>query len=85
MRNNTYNNEMYQKIMKRAKRIAIAVLCCLPVIILFGYFTRNVITSNVLQIIIYVAIMLVAVLIEELIYKRRENKKIEVEDIDVFK
>ncbi len=82
---NTYNNEEYQKTVKRLKRIGIAVLCSLPVIILFGYFTRNVITSNALQITCYVVIMLVAVLIEELFYKRKSKNKTEVEDVDVFK
>lgn len=85
MRNNINNNPMYQRIMKRAKRIVITVLCCLPILILFGYFTRNIITSQVAQIAIYVVIMLVAVLIEELIFKRKEENKTEIEDVDVFK
>jgi len=85
MRNNINNNPMYQRIMKRAKRIVITVLCCLPILILFGYFTRNIITSQVAQIAIYVVIMLVAVIIEELVTKRKEQNKTEVEDVDVFK
>ena len=83
MRNNV--NPAYQGMMKRAKRIVSTVLCCLPVLILFGYFTRNVITSQVAQIVIYVAVMLVAVVIVEIVAKRREQNKTEIDDIDVFK
>lgn len=79
------DNELMQRIMKRGKRIAITVLCCFPALILFGYLTRNVITNNVAQIAIYVAVMGVAVLIVELIAKKKAENKQEIEDVDVFK
>ena len=87
MRNN--RDEAVQNIMKVAKRIAIAILISLPVCILFGYFTRNIIKSNFLQIVCFMVIMGLGVLIEELIAKRKEQKK-QAEEIikpkkDVFK
>ncbi len=79
-------NEMYENGMKVAKRIAITMLCCVPFLIIFAYLTRNVITSNGLQILCFVLIMGVAVLIEELIARRKKKNKVEVEDKkDVFK
>lgn len=68
-------DEAVQNIMKVAKRIAIAVLISLPVCVLFGYFTRTVITSNFLQTVCFIAIMGVAVLIEELVTRHKEKKK----------
>ena len=79
-------NEMYENGMKVAKRIAITMICCVPFLIIFAYLTRNVITSNGLQILCFVLIMGVAVLIEELIARRKKKNKVEVEDKkDVFK
>ena len=87
MRDN--RNESYQKMMKTAKRIAMEILISLPVCIVFAYLTRNVITSDVLQIMCFMVIMGVAVLIGELAYKHKQQKK-EAQDIlnpkkDVFK
>ncbi len=80
---------MYQNAMKVAKRIAITVICCVPIMIAFGYLTRNVITNSAVQIICFMLIMSVAVVIVELIAKRqaqkREAKKILNNDKDVFK
>ena len=73
MRNS--RDEAFQNIMKVAKRIAIAILVCIPICIVFGYFTRNVITSNFWQIVCFMVIMGFGVLIEELISKRKEQKK----------
>ena len=79
-------NEMYENGMKIAKRIAITMLCCVPFLIIFAYLTRNVITSNGLQILCFVLIMGVVVLIEESIARRKKKNKVEVEDKkDVFK
>ena len=79
-------NEMYENGMKVAERIAITMLCCVPFLIIFAYLTRNVITSNGLQILCFVLIMGVVVLIEELIARRKKKNKVEVEDKkDVFK
>ena len=87
MRDN--RNETYQNMMKTAKRIAIEILISLPVCLVFAYLTRNVITSDVLQIICFMVIMGVAVLIGELVYKRKQQKKQAQEILnpkkDVFK
>ena len=79
------DDDLMKRIMKRGKRLVITILCCLPALILFGYFTRNIITSNIAQIAIYVTVMLVVVLIVETIAKRKEENKQEIEDVDVFK
>ena len=80
-------NDMYNKALKVAKRIGITVLCCLPVLFAFGYLTRNVITSNALQILCFTLIMGVAVLVVELIARRKEKQQIEnsKDKKDVFK
>lgn len=81
--------EITQNIMKVGKRIAITILCCVPFLIAIGYLLRNVITSNAVQILLFMLIMGIAVLIEELIARkseRRKQAKIELEgDKDVFK
>ena len=82
-------NEMYKRAMKVAKRIAITMLCCMPVLLIFGYLTRNIITSNALQITCFVIIMGIAVAIVEVIARAKENKKAEEAQFetkkDVFK
>ncbi len=85
MRDN--RNEAYDNAMKTAKRIAITMLCCVPFLIVFAYLFRNVIHSNGLQIFLFVLIMGVAVLIEELIYRMKAKSKTEIDDDkkDVFK
>ena len=87
MRDN--RNEAYKAIMKNAKRIALEILISLPVCVIFAYLTRNVITSDFLQILCFIVIMGVAVLIGELAYKRKQQKKQAQEILkpkkDVFK
>ena len=82
-------NETYKKAMKVAKRIAITMLCCFPVLLVFGYLTRNIITSDFWQIFCFVIIMAVAVAIEEVIVREKEKKKAEQAKFetkrDVFK
>ena len=73
MRDN--RNETYKNMMKTAKRIALEILISLPICIIFAYLTRNVITSDVLQVICFMVIMAVAVLIGELVYKRKQQKR----------
>lgn len=87
MRDN--RNETYKNMMKTAKRIALEILISLPICIVFAYLTRNVITSDVLQVICFMVIMAVAVVIGELAYKHKKQKK-EAQEIlnpkkDVFK
>ena len=81
------NQETYNAIMKVAKRIAITILICVPFLIVFAYFTRNIITSNVAQVLIFILVMGVAVLLEEVIVRKREKQKkeTEIEKRDVFK
>lgn len=85
MRDN--RDEVYDNAMKVAKRIAITMLCCVPFLLVFAYLMRNVITSSGLQIFIFVLIMGVVVLIEELIVRRRKRceSKVEEDKKDVFK
>ena len=87
MRKINSRDEAYKNIMKVAKRIAITILCCVPVMIIFGYLTRKVITSDVAQIICFVLIMAVAVTVVEIIARAKEKKqKEEIETKrDVFK
>ncbi len=89
MRNVINRNDGYKNAIKVAKRIAITILCCIPVLILFGYFTRNVIKSDVLQVVCFMLIMGVAVAVVEVIARAKEKAKQEREMIepkkDVFK
>ena len=82
--NNTFKNSL-----KVAKRIAITILCCIPVIFIFAYLTRKVITSNAVQIICFMAIMAVAVIAEEVVVRAKIAKQKEQEMVepkrDVFK
>lgn len=79
-----------QNAIKVAKRIAITVVVCIPFLLAFAYLTRNVITSNGLQIFCFFIILAVVVLIEELItravIKRKKSKpEIEQDKTDVFR
>lgn len=87
MRKTINNNDSFKNAMKVAKRIALTILCCVPVLVVFGYLTRKVITSDVVQIICFMAIMAVAVVCVEVIARAKEAKqKEEVETKrDVFK
>ena len=89
MRKINGRDEAYQNIIKVTKRIAITILCCVPVMIVFGYLMRNIIPSNVTQIICFIVIMGKAVLIEEFVARKKEKQKKEDELInpkkDVFK
>ncbi len=79
--------DAYREVFKNAKRIALTVLCCLPVLIVFGYLTREIITNSAIQILIFVLFMGVVVLVEELVHWRIKKKKqtILTEEKDVFK
>ena len=89
MRPVNQRNETYNKAMKVAKRIAITLLCCVPVLIVFAYFTRNIITSNFWQIFIFIVFMALVVLVEELIARARIKRKQAQIDLglkkDIFK
>lgn len=84
------NNQIYtQKVYKMIKRIVITIACCIPMLLLFGYFTRNAIKSNALMIFLYMLIMAVVVFSVEYIARRREKKRTASELLndkkDVFK
>ena len=68
-------SDVFNRAMKVAKRITITILCCIPFLIAFAYLTRNVITSDALQIVIFTLVMGVAVLVEELIVRARIKRK----------
>ena len=87
MRDN--RNDTYKNMMKVAKRIAIEILISLPICIIFAYLTKDIIKSDFLQIVCFMVIMSVAVVIGELIYKRKQKRK-EAQELlhpkkDVFK
>ena len=85
MRKFNYQNEEVKKVMKVAKRIAITILCCLPFLGVFGYLTRNIITSDFLQILCFMIIMGGTVAIEEIIVRNKEKRDEEDDSKDVFK
>ena len=89
MRNVINRNDAYKNMLKVAKRIAITILCCIPALILFGYFTRNIIKSNALQIVCFMLIMGIAVAVVEVIARAKEKAKAEQAMVepkkDVFK
>lgn len=79
--------EFINNAMKVGKRIALTILVCIPILIIFAYLTRDIITSDVAQVLIFIAVMGVAVLLEEIIVRKREkqNKEMQIEKKDVFK
>ena len=82
-------NETFKSAMKVAKRIAITILCCIPVMWIFGYLTRNIITSDALQVVCFMVIMGTAVAVEEVVaravIKRKEALAMLENKKDVFK
>ena len=70
------------------KRIGITVACCLPALVLLGYWLRSL--NSVATIAIFVLFMLVVIGVEEFIsaklnYKKQVRKKLLHKDEDVFK
>ena len=70
------------------KRIGITILCCLPALVLIGYWLQGL--NNVATIAIFVLFMGVVICIEEYIHlkigtKKQITKKILHKDEDVFK
>ena len=80
-------DEAVKNIMKVAKRIAITILCCVPVLIVFAYLTRKVITSDAVQVVCFMLIMGISVAVVEVVARTKEKKqKEEIETKrDVFK
>ena len=87
MRRVNNRDQAFKNNMKVANRIAITILCCIPIVIVFGYLTRNIITSDALQIICFTLIMGVAVAVVEIIARAKEKAKSEEIETkrDVFK
>lgn len=79
--------EFINNAMKVGKRIALTILVCIPILIIFAYLTRDIITSNTAQVLIFIAVMGVAVLLEEIIVRKREKtkKEMQIEKKDVFR
>lgn len=87
MKRNNDRDLAYKNAIKVAKRVALTIVCCIPVLIIFAYLTRNIIKYNGVQILCFMLIMGVAVLIVEIIARKKEKVKLENKDIthDVFK
>jgi undecaprenyl pyrophosphate phosphatase UppP len=86
MRRVNNKNDAYKNMFKVAKRIAITMLCCIPVMIAFAYLTRHTI-KGALQVVCFMLIMGIAVAIVEFVARANEKKrKEEIETKrDVFK
>ena len=80
-------NDPYKNVFRVAKRIAITILCCIPVMAIFAYLTRNIIKSDALQVLCFMFIMGIAVAIVEVVAREREKQKEEIIETkrDVFK
>lgn len=70
------------------KRIGVTILCCLPALIIIGYWLRNL--NRVATIAIFVVFMAVVICVEEYIHLRTSTKKQLMrkalhKDEDVFK
>lgn len=78
-------NQDIKRVMKVAKRIAITMLCCLPFLGVFGYLTRDIITSDFWQVVCFMAIMGATVAVEEVIVRNKEKRDEEDDSKDVFK
>ena len=87
MRRVNSRDEGYTHAIKVAKRIGITILCCVPIMIIFGYLTRKVITSDVAQVLCFMLIMGIAVAVVEVIARAKEKKQKEELETkrDVFK
>ena len=81
--------EQFNNLKKVVKRIGLAILVCIPICILFGYFTRNIIKSDTLQIVCFMAIMGLGVLAVEVVARAKEKRQKEDKSLgkkeDVFK
>lgn len=73
---------------KSIKRIAITLLCCIPILGIVGYFLLGKV-SNTIMIIIFISILCVVLGIEELIHiflsQKKAEKLINNKHTDVFK
>lgn len=70
------------------KRVGICILCCLPVMVLIGFWLQNL--NSVARIAIFTLFMLVVIAIEEYIHlkvatKKQLMNKVLHRDEDVFK
>lgn len=83
------NKQQQNSVLKGyVKRIGITILCCLPALILIGYWLQGL--NNVATIAIFTLFMAVAICIEEYIHlkvatKKELKKKVLHKDEDVFK
>lgn len=73
---------------KSFKRIAITLLCCIPVLGVVGYFLLGKV-SNTVMIVIFISILCVLLGIEEIIHialsQKRAEKLLNKKHTDVFK
>jgi len=82
-------DKQQKQILKGAvKRIGITVLCCIPALVLIGYWLRNL--NSVATVAIFTLFMLVAICIEEYFHikisaKRQFKNEVLHKNEDVFK
>ena len=83
------NRQQQYNILKGAiKRIGITILCCLPALVLIGYWLQGL--NYVATVAIFVLFMLVAICIEEYVHiklatKKQLKNKVLHKNEDVFK
>ena len=69
------------------KRVGITILCCIPILILLGYFLQFL--NDAVLIFIFVAVMLIAICIVEYFHRKRQQRKEVLKTLhkneDVFK
>ncbi len=89
MRKSNQLDNAYKNAIKVAKRIAITILCCIPVMLVLIYLLRTIITSSVGQVLFFVFFMGIAVLLEEIIVRKKEKQTKAEKELhnkkDVFK
>ena len=87
MKQRPNQQEFINNAMKVAKRIGLTILITIPFLIIFGYLTRNIIKSDVAQVLIFMGVMGLTVWCVEVVARKREKQKQEqqIEKKDVFK
>lgn len=82
------DSEIFNRMMKTAKRIVVTMLCCVPFLIVIAYLCRQFL-HGWMQYLLFVAVLGLVVGVEELVFnrlvKRKEAKRIIEGNKDVFK
>ena len=84
MRNRIDNSYLLKS---AVKRVGITVLCCIPIMIILGYFLQFL--SDAVLIFIFVAVMILAICVVEYFHRKRQQRKEVLKTLhkneDVFK